>query len=100
MSGAIHWPGRALTDAAFQAHTKQFLRFDGKFHREFAEYLFAESRHDHIHGVFRRKTSLLAVEDLILPDFRCRRLMLHPRRTVLHIDVWERVCSAFVSQKE
>src|SRR5688572_15710276 len=66
-----------LTDAAFQTHPEKLLRFDGKFHGQFLEYLLAKPVHDHVHRVLRGQPSLVAVKNLVLADFRCGRLVLH-----------------------
>src|SRR3989304_5809502 len=65
----------ASADASLQANAEKFLSFDGEFHRKLAKDFAAKSVDDHVHGVLRRKSTLFAVEDLILADLRCRRFM-------------------------
>jgi len=58
-----------LSDATLKAHTQQFLRFNREFHREFTKYFLAEAIHNHINGILQREAALLAIEDLIFPNF-------------------------------
>ena len=57
-----------LSDAAFEADAQEFLRFDGEFHREFAEDFLAEAVDDHVDGVLRGDAALVAVKNLVLAD--------------------------------
>src|SRR4051794_40524844 len=69
--------GRSSTDAAFQAHSKQFLGFHGKLHRQVEKDLLAEAVDDQVHGVLGGEAALPAVEDLVLTNLRRRGLVLH-----------------------
>src|SRR3954447_9639047 len=91
---------RALTDASFQRNSEQLLRFDGELHRELAEHFAAETADDHRHRVFRADAALLAIEKLVLADLRGRRLVLHRRGRIAHLDVRERVRAALVAEEE
>ena len=57
-----------LTDAAFQAHTQKFLRFDSEFHRQFLEHFLAEAIHDHVDRVLRGDAARIAIENLVFTD--------------------------------
>ena len=83
--------GLASTDAAFEAHAEQFLRFHGKLHRQFFEHFLAETVDDHVHGVLGGDAALVAVKDLVFADLRRGRFVLNGSRRVLHLDVGERV---------
>ena len=48
----------------------------------------------------RRQPPLVAIEDLVLADFRGRGLVLHPRRRVLHFDVGKRMRPTLVTQQQ
>ena len=41
----------SLSDAAFETHAQELLRFHGKFHRQLAKYLLAEAIDDQTDGV-------------------------------------------------
>jgi hypothetical protein len=57
-----------LTNASFQADTKQFLGFDCEFHGQMSKDFFAIPVDDQIDGVFRRKPALSTIEELIFAD--------------------------------
>ena len=67
----------ALADATFEAYAQQFLGFDGELHWKLLEDLFTESVNDHVNGVLRSKTALVAIKNLIFTDFRSGRFMFH-----------------------
>src|SRR3990172_5910559 len=73
-----------------QAHADQLLTLHRELHRELQEDLLAEAVHDHVRCVLRRDASRLAVEELIVPDLRGRRLVLHLCGGLLDLDVRER----------
>ena len=79
---------------------EQLLRLDGELHRQLLEDFLAEAVDDHVDRVLGRDAALLAVEDLVLADLRRRRLVLHLRRGVLHLDVRERVRAALVAEQQ
>src|SRR5215510_10866317 len=87
-------------DAAFEAHAEQLLRFDRELHRQLAEDFFAETVHDHVHGVLRRDTPGVAVKNLVLTNLRGRCLMLDLAGAVLHFDIGERVRAALVADEQ
>jgi len=72
---------------------KSFLRFDGKFHRQFLEDLLAEPVHDQVHGVLRRKPTLVAVKYLVLADLRGGGFVLDARRRVFSPRCKETCCA-------
>src|SRR3972149_4685058 len=82
---------RRSADRTFevQAHADQLLRLDGELHRQLQEDLLAEPVHDHVRRVLGRDPAGLAVEELLVPDLRGRRLVLHLGRRFLHLDVRE-----------
>src|SRR3989454_4253930 len=83
-----------------QAHREKLLRLHGELHREVQEDLLAEPVHDHVRRVLRREPALLAVEQLVVPDFRGRRLVLELGGGLVHLDVRERVRAALVADQE
>ena len=58
-----------LTDRTFQADAQKFLGFDGEFHREVFKHFFAVAIDDHVDGVLRGDSALVAIEDLVFADF-------------------------------
>jgi hypothetical protein len=52
------------------------------------------------HGLFLVHAALAAVEQLIVVDLGCRRLMLHAGGVVLHLDIGNRVRPAFVADQK
>src|SRR5215210_8811184 len=87
-------------DAPLEVHGEQLLGLDGELHGELAEDLLAEAVDDHRDRVLGGDAALVAVEDLVLADLRGRRLVLHARRRVLHVDVREGVRAAPVADEE
>src|SRR2546427_2133401 len=83
-----------------QAHREQLLGLHGELHREVQEDLLAEAVYDHVRRVLRRDPPLLAVEELVVPDLRGRRLVLELGRGLVHLDVGERVGPALVADQE
>src|SRR2546422_107839 len=83
-----------------QAHREQLLGLHGELHREVQEDLLAEAVHDHVRRVLRREPALLAVEQLVVPDLRGRRLVLELGGGLVHLDVRERVRAALVAEEE
>src|SRR6266571_2363611 len=73
--------GSRSADRAFevQAHADQLLRLDRELHRQLQEHLLAEAVDDHVRRVLRRQAARLAVEQLLVPNLRGRRLVLHLR---------------------
>src|SRR5579862_7623253 len=88
------------TDAALKTDAEQFLRLDGKLHRQFAKDFLAEAVHDHRDSFFRLQTPLLEIEDLVLTDLGCRRFVLHACARVFHLDIGERVRATLVADQE
>src|SRR4029077_3346968 len=74
--GKLLFPSTAhLPDAAFQADTQQLLRFDGKFHGQFAEDFLTKSVHDHGNRVLCFQSTLAEVKQLVFTDLRCGGLV-------------------------
>src|SRR5690242_8569529 len=92
----IGFPTR-LSNTSFQADAQQFLRLNGKFHGQLAEYFFAEAIHDHAHGILGGDAALTAIEDLVLSDFGGRSFVLYTRGCVLYFQIRERVRAALVA---
>src|SRR5580658_10424366 len=93
-------PFGVLPDAAFQAYAQQLLRFYGKLHRQLLEDALAEAVDDHRDGIFSLQSALPQIEELIFADLRGRRLVLHLRRGVLHLDVRKGVRAALVADQQ
>src|SRR5687768_7119742 len=106
----ISWPPapacrfltRSITSphASFEAHAEQLLRLDREFHRQLPEDLPAETVDDHVHRVFSRESPLPAVEDLILANFRRRRLVLHPGGAVLDFEIGKGMRAALIADQQ
>ena len=92
-------PGSESAYRAFKRYAEQLLSFDGEFHRKLSEHFLTEAAHDHVHCIFRRNATLIAVEDLIFPNLRCRRLMLYGSSWVLDFNVWESMRSATIAHQ-
>lgn len=58
-----------LSDRTLEAYRKQFLRLDGKFHRQFGQHLAGVAVDDQSHGILGRKPALIAVEKLVSEIF-------------------------------
>ena len=67
-------------DCALQADVEKILCLYGKFHRQFAEHLFAEAVDDQVYGVFLRQAALPAIEELVIADLRGGGLVFDDRR--------------------
>src|SRR5437879_6458459 len=89
-----------LSHASFQAHAQKLLRLNCKFHRQLAENFLAESVDDHVHRILSGQAALVAIEDLVLADFRGGCFMLDLRGGVLHFDVWKSMSAALVSDEQ
>src|SRR3989475_6413829 len=83
-----------------QAHREELLGLHGELHREVQEDLLAEAVHDHVRRVLRSEPALLAVEQLVVPNLRGRRLVLELGGGLVHLDIGERVRPALVAEKE
>src|SRR4051794_7694682 len=73
-------------DRAFEADRDQLLRLDRKFHRQLLQHVLDEAVDHERHRLLRRQPALAAVEQHLLGDLRCRRLVLEHRRGVLRLD--------------
>src|ERR1017187_8585954 len=89
----------ALSNAAFQTHAQQFLRLYRKLHGQLPEYTLAESVHDHGDCIFALDAPLPQIEHLVFADLGGGSLMLHARRRIPHLDVWEGVSAALVADQ-
>src|SRR5678816_1121203 len=89
-----------LANASFQADAQKLLGLNGKFHGEFSENFLAEAVHNHVYGVLRGESALVAIEDLVLADLGSRSLVLYLGGRILHFDVREGVCTALVAQEQ
>ena len=76
---------------------EEFLRLDGKLHRELVHDLFGVAVDDESDGVLKADAALLAIEELIFVDLGGRCLMLDGRRGVGDDHVGEGVCAAFIA---
>ena len=90
----------SLTYTPFQRNLQQLLRFYGKFHRQFVQYLFCITVYNEPYGIFRSNSPLPAVEKLVFSDFGCRRFMLHHSAVVFIFYVRECMGAAFVSEQQ
>ena len=79
---------------------QEFLRLDGKLHRELVHDFFGVAVNDESDGVLKGDTPLLAVEKLVLVDFGGRCLVFDGRRGVGDDHVGESVRAAFIAQEE
>src|SRR5829696_5990847 len=95
MSSTRH-SSRGLAHTAFETDPQQLLGFHRELHRQLLKDFLAEAVHDHRDGVLGVEPALLAVEDLVLADFRSGRLVLERAGGVLHVDVREGVRAAAV----
>src|SRR5437763_14409235 len=76
----------ALPDTALQAHAQQFLCFDRNFHGHLAKHLFAEPIDNHVNGILRCQSPLVAIKNLIFSNLRSGSLMLHTGGSILGFD--------------
>ena len=76
------------------------MRFDGEFHRQLAEDFFAEAVDDHRNRVFGRDAALIAVENLVLADFRGAGFVLDLRARVVHLNVRKSVRAALIADQK
>src|SRR5512132_3631897 len=81
-------------DAALQAHAKQFLCLDRELHGQLLQYLPAAAVYDGGHRLFLGQAALPAVEELVLADLRCRRLVLDASRPVPDLNIGNGVPAA------
>ena len=95
----IRW-GDFLSYGAFQCDLQQFLSLDGKLHGELVHHLLGVAVHNETDGFFGRYAALLAIEDLLLVDFRGCGLVFECGGVVAHIDVWEGVSATFVAHQQ
>src|SRR5271165_4282730 len=79
--------GIRLSNASFQTHTEQLLRFHGELHGQFLKDFLAETVHDHGDGIFGGDAALPAVENLVFPNLGGRRFVLHLGGRVFHFQV-------------
>jgi hypothetical protein len=93
---------RSITSphAAFERHAQQLLRFYRKLHRQLPEYFLAETADDQSDGVFRRESTLPAIEDLVFADLGRRRLVFDARGAVLDVEIRERVGAALIADQQ
>ena len=83
-----------LSYAAFEGNLQQTLSLDGKFHWQLVHHLFGVAVNYKTDSVFGGNSALVAVEYLVLVDFRSCGFVLHDSGVVLHIDLWESVGTA------
>ena len=57
---------RGLPHRSLQRDAQQFLRFYGKFHRQFVEHVLGITIDDQPDGIFQGYASLVTVEELVL----------------------------------
>ena len=57
------------SDGAFEGNLKEFLRLDGKLHRQFRKHLAGIAVHYKANGLFRGYAPLVAVKELVFTDF-------------------------------
>src|ERR1700732_4084919 len=102
-SGLLFLQGKDRTpssDAAFEAHRQQLLRFDREFHRQLFQHFLAEAVDDQRHRVLGAEPALPAIEQLVLADLRGRRLVLDPGRGIAHLDIGHSVRAAPVTNQQ
>src|SRR4051812_11719213 len=85
-----------LSNTSFECNSEELLRFERELHRQLLEYFLAETGDDHRHRLLAGQSALLEVEDLVFPDLRRGRFVLHDRRLVRDFDVRERVRAAAI----
>src|SRR6185312_13155748 len=89
-----------LPHRAFKADRQQFLCLHGEFHRQFLQNILAEPVDDQPDGIFFRQAALAAVEQLILSDLRCRRLVLYLGGAVAAFDVGHGMRTAVIADEQ
>ena len=67
---------------------------------QLVQHLLGIAVHDKADGVFGVDAPLVAIEDLVFPDFRGGCLVFHNGGLVIHLQVGEGMCPALVSQQQ
>ena len=73
--------------ATFQFQAHQLVHFWRKLEREFVKHFPTKPTDDHPHRLFRVKSSLLEIKQLVFPNFGCTRLVLDACRGILHLKI-------------
>src|SRR4030095_1321178 len=90
----------ALPNTPFEADAEKLARFDGKFHRQFLQDLFAKTIDDRRYSVFDRESPLLAVKDLIVANLGNGRFVLDLRRGGFDFKIRKCVGAAFIADQQ
>ena len=88
------------THRTLKSNLQQVLGLDGKLHGELVHHLLGISVDNQGDGLLGGNTSLIAVEELVLGDFRCRGLMLHYGGIIEDIYIGEGVGTAVAAHEQ
>ena len=84
----------------FQADSDKFLCLDGKLHRQLLQNFAAEAVDDEGHRLLLPNAARKAIEELVIGDLRCGRLVLDLRRGIAALDVGHGVGAAFLADEK
>ena len=89
-----------LTDRAFEADRNELLRLDRELHGQLLEDLLAEAVNDHADRALGADAAGEEVEQLVLADLRCRRLVFERSRSVPALDVGDGMGAAPIADQQ
>ena len=89
-----------LSHAALERNAQELLGLNGEFHGKFVDHIFGVTADNEGNGVLGGDTALVAVEQLVLGDFRSCGFVFHCGVVVGHIDIRERVRAAGGTQQQ
>src|ERR1700730_8268344 len=92
--------GAASADAPFERNRDQFLRFHREFHRQLLQHIAHEAVDDQSRRLLAREPALHAIKQLILGNFRGRRLMFELRAGGLRFDIGHRMGAARIADEQ
>src|ERR1700732_4950315 len=92
--------GAASADAPFERNRDQFLCFHREFHRQVLQHIAHEAVDDQGRRLFARKPALHAIKQLILGNFRGRRLMFELRAGGLRFNIGHRMGAARIADEQ
>src|SRR5947209_7928766 len=76
---------RVLSHTPLEADRDQLLRLDGELHWQLLQHVANEAVDDQSRCLFAREPALLAIEELVLGDFRRGRLVLEHGRVIARL---------------
>ena len=92
--------GVVLADTSLEGYGEEFLRLNGKLHRELAHHLTGVAVDNQTDRLLGGDATLVAVEELILIDLRGGCLMLHDGRVIAYVCVRVSERPAVVDQEK